>query len=218
LFESGEFIKIVDSNNQDVLFDDEILTAKIVGQISQIKINTIKRGSLYQPGDPVVVYDGMDDPVTGVGATAIVTETTKGSLQRINVVNGGFGYTLKPNTVVTVIGGGGEKANVYALSNYLPPSYTIVNGGSGYRVNDRVNYDDSAFAYVTSVNESGSITSIKYVPSVNAQAIVSLTATVESSNPLATGAVITTAPAPGNARANVSYITTDVIGFKDDIV
>lgn len=218
LFESGEFIKIVDSNNQDVLFDDEILTAKIVGQISQIKINTIKRGSLYQPGDPVVVYDGMDDPVTGVGATAIVTETTKGSLQRINVVNGGFGYTLKPNTVVTVIGGGGAKANVYALSNYLPPSYTIVNGGSGYRVNDRVNYDDSAFAYVTSVNESGSITSIKYVPSVNAQAIVSLTATVESSNPLATGAVITTAPAPGNARANVSYITTDVIGFKDDIV
>ena len=218
LFESGEFIKIVDSNNQDVLFDDEMLTAKIVGQISQIKINTIKRGSLYQPGDPVVVYDGMDDPVTGVGATAIVTETTKGSLQRINVVNGGFGYTLKPNTVVTVIGGGGAKANVYALSNYLPPSYTIVNGGSGYRVNDRVNYDDSAFAYVTSVNESGSITSIKYVPSVNAQAIVSLTATVESSNPLATGAVITTAPAPGNARANVSYITTDVIGFKDDIV
>ena len=218
LFESGEFIKIVDSNNQDVLFDDEILTAKIVGQISQIKINTIKRGSLYQPGDPVVVYDGMDDPVTGVGATAIVTETTKGSLQRINVVNGGFGYTLKPNTVVTVIGGGGAKANVYALSNYLPPSYTIVNGGSGYRVNDRVNYDDSAFAYVTGVNESGSITSIKYVPSVNAQAIVSLTATVESSNPLATGAVITTAPAPGNARANVSYITTDVIGFKDDIV
>jgi len=29
---------------------------------------------------------------------------------------------------------------------------------------------------------------------------------------------LTTAPAPGNARANVSYITTDVIGFKDDVV
>ena len=59
LFESGEFVKIVDSNNQDVLFNGEILTAKIVGQISQIKINSVKRGSLYQPGDPVVVYDGM---------------------------------------------------------------------------------------------------------------------------------------------------------------
>lgn len=218
LFESGEFIKIVDSNNQDVLFGGEILTAKIVGQISQIKINSVKRGSLYQPGDPVVVYDGMDDPVTGVGASAIVSETTKGSLQRINVVNGGFGYSLKPNTVVSIPNGGGAQANVYALSDYLPPSYTIVNGGSGYRINDRVNYDDAAFAYVTSVSASGAITSIKYVPSVNAQAIVSLTATVQSSNALATGAVITTASAPGNARANVSYITTDVIGFKDDVI
>lgn len=218
LFQSGEFVKIVDSYNQDVLFDGEILTAKIVGQISQIKINSVKRGALYQPGDPVVVYDGMDDPVNGVGASAIVSETTKGSLQRINVVNGGFGYSLKPNTIVSIPNGGGAKANVYALTDYLPPSYTIVNGGSGYKVNDRVNYANSAFAYVTSVTETGAITSIKYIPSVNAQAIVSLTGTVESSNALATGAVITTAPAPGNAKANVSYISTDVIGFKDDVV
>ena len=218
LFESGEFVKIVDSNNQDVLFDGEILTAKIVGQISQIKINSVKRGSLYQPGDPVVVYDGMDDPTTGVGASAIVSETTKGSLQRINVVSGGFGYSLKPNTIVTIPNGGGAKANVYTLSQYLPPSYTIVNSGTGYRINDRVMYDDSPFAYVTSVNENGSIESIKYIPSVNAQAIVGLTASVESSNPLAENAIITTAVAVGNPKANVSYITTDIIGFKDDIV
>jgi hypothetical protein len=218
LFESGEFIKIVDSNNQDVLFDDEILTAKIVGQISQIKVNSVKRGSLYQPGDPVVVYDGMDDVTTGVGASAFVSETTKGSLQRITVVNGGFGYSLKPNTIVTIPNGGGAKANVYALAQYLPPSYTIVNGGTGYKINDRVIHDDSPFAFVTSVDEDGSITGIKYVPSVNAQAIVSLTATVESSNPLAENAVIKTAAAVGNPRANVSYITTDVIGFKDDII
>ena len=218
LFESGEFVKIVDSNNQDVLFGGEILTAKIVGQISQIKINSIKRGALYQPGDPVVVYDGMDDPVNGIPASAIISETTKGSLQRINVVKGGFGYSLKPNTIVTIQNGGGAKANVYALSDYLPPSYTIVNAGTGYRINDRVNHANAAFAYVTGVTQSGAITSIKYVPSVNAQAVVSLTATVESSNPLASGAVITTAPAPGNAKANVSYISSDIIGFKDDIV
>ena len=79
LFQSGEFVKVVDSNNQDVLFDGEILTAKIVGQISQIKVNSQKRGSLYQPGDPVVLVDGLDDPVNGVPASAIVSETTKGS-------------------------------------------------------------------------------------------------------------------------------------------
>lgn len=218
LFESGEFIKIIDSNNQDVLFGGQILTAKIVGQISQIKINPIKRGSLYQPGDPVVVYDGMEDTTTGIGATAIVSETTKGSIQRINVVNGGFGYTLKPNTIVTLLNAGAAKANIYSLTDFLPPPYTIVDGGSGYRINDRVNYANAAFAYVDSVTSTGVITSIKYIPSVNARAILSLTGVVESSNSLATGAVITTAPATGNARANVAYIPKDVIGFKDQII
>jgi len=218
LFQSGEFVKIIDSNNQDVLFGGQILTAKIVGQISQIKINPIKRGSLYQPGDPVVVYDGLDDVLTGVGATAIVGETTKGSLNRINVVSGGFGYSLKPNTIVTIQNGGAAKANVYQLTNFLPPPYTIVSGGSGYRINDRVNDVDSAFAYVNGVSSTGSITSIKYLPSVNAQAILSLTATIQSSNPLAAGAVITTSSAPGNARANATYIPTDVIAFKENII
>jgi hypothetical protein len=218
LFESGEYIKIVDSYNQDVLFDGEILTAKIVGQISQIKVDSVKRGALYQPGDPVVVYDGMEDPTRGIGASAIVSETTKGSLQRINVVNGGFGYSLKPNTVVTIINGGGAKANVYSLTDYLPPSYTIVNGGSGYKVNDRVTYNDAAFAYVSSVSSNGAITGIKYVPSVNARAILSLTGVVQSSNLLASGAVITTAPAPGNAKATVSFLNTDIIGYKSNTV
>ena len=215
LFQSGEMVRIVDSNNQDVLFGGETLRAKIVGQISQIKINPVNRGSLYQPGDPVVVFDGLDDPLTGIGASAIIGETTKGSVQRINVVNGGFGYSLKPNTTISIIGGIGAKANVSAVSNYLPPSYTIANGGTGYRINDRVNYLDSPFAYVSGVNGTGSITSIQYVPSVNAQAIVGLTGVVVSSNTLAYGAVITTSSSVGNARANVSFIPIDVIGFKN---
>lgn len=217
LFQSGEFVRIVDSNNQDVLFDGEILRAKIVGQISQIKIDPVGRGSLYQPGDPVVVYDGIDDPVTGLGASAIIGETTKGSIQRVNIVEGGFGYTLKPNTIISFVGGGGAKANVGALANYLPPSYIINSGGQGYKVNDRVNYNDSPFAYVSAVDINGSILSIKYVASVNAQAIVGITADVVSSNTLAAGASITTSTAVGNARANVSFLPTDVIGFKKDV-
>jgi hypothetical protein len=218
LFQSGEFVKIVDSNNQDVLFDGEILTAKIVGQISQIKVNPQKRGSLYQPGDPVVLVDGLDDPLTGVPASAIVSETTKGSLQRINVVNGGFGYSLKPNTIVTVVNGGGAKANVYQLADYLPPSYIITNGGTGYKINDKVVHQNGTFAFVSGVDANGTITSIKYVPSVNAQAIVGLTASVESSNASATGAIIKTSTSTRTAKANISYITTDVIGYKDDVV
>jgi hypothetical protein len=218
LFESGEFVRIVDSNNQDVLFDGEILRAKVVGQISQIKIDTVRRGSLYQPGDPVVVYGGIEDTVNGIGASAIVRDTTKGSIQRINVVEGGFGYSLKPNTTITILNGGGAKANVGSLAYFLPPSYRIVNAGQGYKINDRINYDDAAFAYVSGVSANGSITSIKYVPSVNAQAIVGLTGVVVSSNALASGAIITTSSAVGNARSNVSFLPTDVIGFKSNTI
>ena len=218
LFESGEYVKVVDSNNQEVLFDGSVLTGKIVGQISQIKIDPNKRGSLYQPGDPIVVYDGMDDPVNGIPATAIISEATKGAIQRINVLNGGFGYTAKPNTIINVIDGGGAKVNVYSLTDYLPPAIQIVNGGTGYKVKDLVTHSNAAFAYVTSVSDTGSITSVKYDPSVNAQAIINLTGVIKSSNTLASGAVIKTGKSPQNARAVASYLPTDVIGFKTDTV
>jgi len=218
LFQSGEFVRIVDNNNQDVLFDGSILRAKILGQISQIKINSTNRGQLYQPGDPIVVYDGLNANVPfPIGATAIVGETTKGSIQRINMVNGGFGYSTKPNTTIRITGAAGAKANVGSISPFLPPSFTIVNGGKGYKINDSVIYDDAAIAYVSSVNANGTITNITYSASVNARAIVGITASVQSSNNLASNAIIRTASSVGNAIANVSFIPTDIIGFKRNI-
>lgn len=218
LFNSGEFVRVVDSNNQDVLIDGSNLRAKIVGQISQIRINSSNRGQLYQPGDPIVVYDGLNEDVPfPVGATAIVGETTKGAIQRINVVNGGFGFSTSPNTIIRITGAPGAKANVGSISPYLPPSFTIVNGGSGYKINDAVIYDDAAFAYVSAVDIDGTITNISYSATVNARAIVGITATVASSNNLASGAVIKTASAVGNAIANVAYLPTDIIGFKKNI-
>ena len=218
LFQSGEFVRIVDINNQDVLFDGSILRSKIVGQISQIKINSTKRGQLYQPGDPIIVFGGLNANVPfPVGATAIVGETTKGSIQRINIVDGGFGYSTKPNTIIKITGAPGAKANVGSVSPFLPPSFNIVNGGRGYRINDPVIYDDAAFAYVSSVDANGTITNITYSISVNARAIVGITATVDSSNNLAANAVIKTASSVGNAIANVSFVPTDIIGFKKNI-
>jgi len=93
LFQSGEFVRVVDSNNQDVLFNGSPLRGKIVGQISQINIDPNNRGLLYQPGNPVIVYGGLSSN-TGIGANAVVGSTTVGSIQRINVVNGGYGYSV----------------------------------------------------------------------------------------------------------------------------
>ena len=60
LFQSGEMVRVVDNNNQDVIINDEPLRAKLVGQISQVKINSSNRGLLYQPHDPVILYDGLN--------------------------------------------------------------------------------------------------------------------------------------------------------------
>jgi hypothetical protein len=110
LFQSGETVRIVDNNNQDLYFYNNqivpsttpgsyVLRAKIVGQISQIKINPNKRGSLYATGYPVAVYGGLNaNSNTQIGAVATVGDVTAGFIQRISVINGGWGYNLFPNT------------------------------------------------------------------------------------------------------------------------
>ena len=115
LFQSGEIVRVVDNANQTVLFDGQPLKAKIVGQISQIKIDPKNRGLLYQPGDPVIVYNGLNS-TTGVGATAQVGETTTGSIRSISVITGGFGYTFAPNTSINITDAPGASAIVGSVN------------------------------------------------------------------------------------------------------
>ena len=100
LFQSGEYVRVVDNNNQDIIINGSNLRAKIIGQISQVKIDPNNRGLAYKPGDPVVFFGGLNSN-TGYGASAVVGTTTSGSIQRITVLNGGFGYTNYPNTVIS---------------------------------------------------------------------------------------------------------------------
>jgi hypothetical protein len=92
-FQSGEFVRVVYANNQPVLFNNQPLRAKVVGQISQIKIDSNNRGVYYKPNDPVVVYGGLNS-ANGHGAIASIANTTSGSIQRITTDAGGFGYTF----------------------------------------------------------------------------------------------------------------------------
>jgi len=116
LFQSGEFVRVVDNRNQTVLFNGQSLRAKIVGQISQVKVSPTNRGLLYQPGDPVIIYGGLNSN-TAIGASALVSTTTTGSIQRINVVNGGYGYRADPNTVISITNATGAIANVATLNS-----------------------------------------------------------------------------------------------------
>jgi hypothetical protein len=137
LFQSGESVTVVDSNNQPVYFLNgkivptntpellakaitigaETLTAIIVGQISQILI--ANPGQNYNTGDPVIVYGGLNSNIANpMGATAVVGDVTSGSIQRINTVTEGFGYTT--NTIVTLTNSGGAIAIVGGLDTTSP--------------------------------------------------------------------------------------------------
>jgi hypothetical protein len=100
-FQSGEYIRILDSNNQEVQVNGQPLRAKIVGQVNRIDINPDNRGLLYRPGDPVGIIGGLNSN-TGQGAAATVYATTKGSLSNIRVIDGGYGYRSSPNTTITI--------------------------------------------------------------------------------------------------------------------
>jgi hypothetical protein len=113
LFQSGEFVRVVDNSNQTVLFDGQPLRAKIVGQISQVRIDPQNRGLLYEVGDPVIVYDGLSSN-TGIGAIAEVGTTTAGAIQRINVIDGGYGYTS--NSILRITNAPGANATIASLN------------------------------------------------------------------------------------------------------
>lgn len=123
LFQSGEYVRVVDNANQDVLFSGYPLRAKIVGQISQITIDPNNRGLLYQAGDPVIVYGGLEF-VNGHGATAVVGTTTSGSILNINVTNEGYGYSDSPNTILNITNAPGAIAIVGSLD---PRANSVAN-------------------------------------------------------------------------------------------
>jgi len=111
-FQSGEFVRIIDQNNQDVYFLNgqqvsantpgaNILRSKVVGQVNQVLINPKHLGSFYQVNDPISFYNGLSSD-NGHGASAYVGSVTTGSLQSLTVSNGGgYGYRSTPNSSIS---------------------------------------------------------------------------------------------------------------------
>ena len=116
LFQSGEYVQILDSNNQFVLDGQgNPVAAKVVGQISQVNITPAYRGLLYSPGDPVIIHGGLENE-SGKGAIAEVGSTTAGAITSIGVSSGGYGYPVNPQTIINIqynnTGAKGAAANV----------------------------------------------------------------------------------------------------------
>ena len=162
LFQSGEYVRIVDGHNQDVYFLNgqqvpsntvgaTVPRAKIVGQISQVKVSSTLRGNKYHgantssgyPGDPIVFYGGLNSN-TGHGAVATVDTATKGSIKTVSVSYGGLGYSDNntQNThysIVNFTGSSGAIAHVASLNATTIAWANTVNIANNYYANSYFN-------------------------------------------------------------------------------
>lgn len=177
LFQSGENVKVVDSNNQDVLMEDGMPhEGKIVGQISQILISPTNRGLLYRPGDPVIVYGGLTSN-TGLGATATVGQTTAGSIQRISVVSGGYGYRENPNTIITLTNSPGAVVQVSSVdptANGVANVVFVPTDVIGLKASVLIGAADYNFSNVATSNASNTLSEAFTFTQFNAYPISSL--------------------------------------------
>ena len=119
------------------------LTSKVIGQINQINLarnasgQPVNRGEYYSSGDPVIVYGGLNENIPNpVGAIAEVGNVTSGFVTTVNVIDGGYGYSLPPNTIIhfdNVDPTRPPLANVFSLNTdletdvFLFPYETISN-------------------------------------------------------------------------------------------
>lgn len=110
LFQNGEYLEVeyIDENGETQLF-----TEKIIGAISNIKINPKKRGSKYRTGDPVIINGGLDlTSNTRLKAIATVGNVTSGSIESVTLLNKGYGFRTFSNSLIDVYSNSGIGANL----------------------------------------------------------------------------------------------------------
>ena len=99
LFSTGEIVSAVYNNGTQ----DISVSGRLVGALSEIKIDPRFRGAFYNgrtltstgfiEGDPVTIVGGLNPNANNpIGAIAYVGETTSGGVENIFVTNGGFGF------------------------------------------------------------------------------------------------------------------------------
>jgi hypothetical protein len=120
LFQTGETLSATyyDENSET----NVTVTGKLIGSLSEIKINPTNRGLFYNGfdadigynGDPVSIVGGLNaNSANPIGAIAYVGDTTKGGISDIFVLDGGFGFRSSidyPNSSIVDFKGGFENS------------------------------------------------------------------------------------------------------------
>lgn len=120
VFNSAETVTVIDYDGDKAYFVDGVytqydktksiptgavsLSSKIIGSLSNIDVNSDRRGKYYKVNDPVVLTGGFVDLAQNpVGAKAYISEVTSGRIQKVLITKGGYGYTQAPNSYINVV-------------------------------------------------------------------------------------------------------------------
>ncbi len=111
-FVSGENITVVDSMNRVVTINGSNLTSQILGFLQNVNPLSTNRGLNYNPGDPVVVYGGLNENVsTSYAANAVVGNTTTAQITSVTPTYSGHGYRPGGLTQININSLSGNGAN-----------------------------------------------------------------------------------------------------------
>ena len=144
-YQNGEYLEIsyVDANGATQLFSE-----KIIGAISNIKINPNRRGTKYVTGDPVVINGGLDaGSQTKTKAVAFVGNVTTGSIDSVSLLKRGYGFRALPNSLVDIITANGIGANVIVsgVDSVNAISIDYATDSILYKANSLLNVSDYDF-------------------------------------------------------------------------
>jgi hypothetical protein len=112
LFDTGETLV---ANYIDPITNLNVtVNSRLIGSLSEIRINPRFRGSFYNVNDPVTIVGGLN-PLTidPIGAIADVGQITSGGVENLFITDGGFGfrnpvddlYADNPTSIVDFKGG-----------------------------------------------------------------------------------------------------------------
>jgi len=133
--------------------------------------NITNRGGGYSYAPRVAISSAPAGGLTGIGSATLIggivvctdnTNPNRKSVQSVEVINPGFGYTQPPS--VAFFGDGVGAAATAVIGNGVIGIVTITNGGSGYSVSPTITFTgiSSVSAAATAVvSSAGTITSIR---------------------------------------------------------
>lgn len=115
-FISGESVRVVDSNLNDVIIDGSNLVSKIVGLVKSITVDEKFKGLNYKVNDPVLLFDGLNEDIADpIGATARVGAVNEGTVSNITLSYGSQGFRPFPESELVFTGGGDSVTQATAL-------------------------------------------------------------------------------------------------------